>query len=124
MSKFKYKIEYINNNKNADKLFKAFLEHCELNEIKPTKLFTIKEIADALPRGTSGVSNYSTYGFSLMSMMSNQKSRDYFMFLNADMTKIFTEHCKNNHDRDNYLWRKMYLKEQCKINPEYWELLD
>lgn len=121
LSSFKYKIESINNNKNADKLFKAFLEYCELNEIQPRKLFTIEEIANILPRGTAGVSNYSTYGFSLMSMMSNQKNRDYFIFVNSDMTKILTEHCNNNYDRDNYLWRKQYLKEQCKINPVYWE---
>lgn len=124
MKKYIYKTEQINNNKNADKLFKAFLEYCDKSEIDPQKFFTIEQIADILPRGLSGVSNYSTYGFSLMSMLSNQKGRDYFIFNNTNMTKVFTDTCNNNHDRDNYLWRKLYLKEQCRINPEYWSLIN
>lgn len=124
MKKYIYKTEQINNNKNADKLFKAFLEYCDKSEIDPQKIFTIEQIADILPRGMSGVSNYATYGFSLMSMLSNQKGRDYFIFNNTNMTKVFTDTCNNNHDRDNYLWRKLYLKEQCRINPEYWYLIN
>lgn len=122
LNKYIYKIDEINNNKNADKLFKAFLEHCDTGEIDPQRDFTIEQIADILPRGTSGVSNYATYGFSLMSMFSNQKERDYFVFSDANMTKVLTETC-NNYNRDNYLWRKLYLKEKCKINPRYWSLI-
>ena len=123
MKKYIYKTERINNNANADKLFKAFLEYCDNSEINPERLFTIEQIANILPRGISGVSNYATYGFSLMSMMSDQKGRDYFIFINPNMTKIFREICNNNYDRDNYLWRKLYLHEQCKINPEYWSIM-
>ena len=124
MEKYIYKLEQINNDKNADKLFKAFLEHCEENVIDAQRTFTIEQIAEILPRGTSGVLNSSTYGFSLMSMMSNQKDRDYFVFDNSNITKVFTETCNNNHDRDNYLWRKRYLKEICKINSKYWSQED
>lgn len=70
-----------------------------------------------IPRGTAGVANYSTYGFSLMSMFSNQKARDYFIFQNHVMSKIFTEICNNNYNRDNYAWKKLYLNQKCKINP-------
>ena len=123
MKKYIYKTDQINNNKNADKLFKAFLEYCDKSEIDPQRIFTIEQIANILPRGISGVSNYATYGFSLMSMLSNQKGRDYFIFVNSNMTNVFTETC-NNYNRDNYLWRKLYLQEQCKINPEYWSLMN
>lgn len=114
-----YRYELLKDNKNADKLFKAFLDYCEKNIIDPESFFTIEDIANAIPRGTSGVTNYATYGFSLMSMFSNQKSRDYFVFEDPHMTKIFTETCNNNYNRDNYLWRKMYLKVSCHINPMY-----
>ncbi|MDD3662243.1 MAG: hypothetical protein PHT84_00050 [Candidatus Pacebacteria bacterium] len=124
MKKYIYKIEKINNNKNADKLFKSFLEYCDKNEIDPQSIFTIEQMASILPRGTSGVLNYSTYGFSLMSMLSNQKGRDYFIFLNSNMSKIFTDTCNNNFNRDNYIWRKLYLNEKCKINPEYWSFIN
>lgn len=80
MKKYIYKTEQINNNKNADKLFKAFLEYCDKGEIDPQRIFTIEQIANILPRGISGVSNYATYGFSLMSMFSNQKGRLLYFY--------------------------------------------
>lgn len=105
-------------NKNADKLFKAFLEKVENQEMTPTKVFTVKEITEMIPRGSAGVNNHSTYGFSIMSMFGNQKGRDYFIFDDFDTTKLFTDLC-NNSDRDNYAWRKYYMSKTCVINPKY-----
>ena len=54
-----------------------------------------------------------------MSMFSNQKDRDYFIFVNSNLQDEFTSICNNNHDRDNYYWKKYCLNEKVKINPEY-----
>jgi hypothetical protein len=114
-----FRYELLKDNKNADKLFKSFLEYMERESISPLREFTIEEISNAIPRGTAGVTNYSTYGFSIMSMFSNQKSRDYYSFQNVNIPKIFTEICNNNRDRDNYAWKKLYINEKCKINLIY-----
>ncbi len=111
--------ELLKDNKNADKLFGSFLKYIEQESLSPTQEFTIEEISNIIPRGTAEVSNYSTYGFSFMSMLSNQKDRDYFCFQNANLSKIFTEICNNNRNRDNYEWKKLYLNEKCKINSTY-----
>lgn len=119
MGKSMFKYELLKDNKNADKLFRSFLEYLDSKELNPYQEFTIEDISFIIPRGTAGVTNYSTYGFSIMSMLSNQKGRDYFSFQNINMTKIFTEICNNNYNRDNYEWKKRYLLEKCKINLEY-----
>ncbi|MEH6942047.1 hypothetical protein [Bacillus sp. JJ722] len=84
-----------------------------------TKDFTIKEIANIIPKGTAGINNYSTYGFSFMSMLSGQKNRDYFMFENVVLRDEFTLICNNNYDRDNYYWMKHHLNTRLKVNPKY-----
>lgn len=72
-----------------------------------------------IPRGTAGVDNYATYGFSIMSMFSGQKDRDYFIFNNPKVNDDFLTIFNNNFNRDNYIWRKEYSNEKCKINPKY-----
>ncbi|WP_244886814.1 hypothetical protein [Rossellomorea vietnamensis] len=104
---------------NADKLFVSLLKKIEDNRLDINKSFTIKEITELIPRGTADVENYATYGFSLMSMLSNQKKRDYFIFENEGVGDEFTSICNNNHNRDNYYWKKHYLNEVVRINPKY-----
>lgn len=104
---------------NADKLFVSFLVKVEEQGKDITKTFTIQEITNIIPKGTAGINNYSTYGFSIMSMLSGQKSRDYFIFENKELRDEFTSICNNNFDRDNYYWKKHYLNERVRINPKY-----
>lgn len=104
---------------NADKLFVSFLLEVEKREFSPLKEYTISEISELVPIGTAGITNYSTYGFSIMSMLSSQKGRDYFIFNNSGLRDEFTTICNNNHDRDNYYWRRYYANEGLKINPKY-----
>ncbi|MFZ2538488.1 MAG: hypothetical protein WAX04_06260 [Oscillospiraceae bacterium] len=115
-----FSITNIENRVNADKLFVSLLIEIKNKGIEIKKDFIISEIANLIPRGTAGVSNYSTYGFSFMSMLSGQKSRDYFIFQNHDLRSLFTDICNNNHDRDNYYWRKHYSGEKLRINPKYY----
>ena len=75
-----FTVEDIKHNRYADKLFVSLLQEIERKGIDIKKWFTIAEIADLIPRGTSGVNNYATYGYSLMSMFGGQKDRDYFLF--------------------------------------------
>jgi hypothetical protein len=112
-------IKDIEKKANADKLFICFLLEVEKRDINAEKEFTISEISDMIPIGTAGVLNYSTYGFSIMSMLSGQKGRDYFIFENDGLRAEFTTVCNNNHDRDNYYWRKFYGSQKVKINPKY-----
>jgi 5-methylcytosine-specific restriction enzyme A len=109
----------IENHVNADKLFVSFLMEVEEQRKDITKTFTIKEIANIIPRGTAGINNNSTYGFSFMSMLSGQKNRDYFIFYNVVLRDKFTSICNNNYDRDNYYWKKHYLNERVRINTKY-----
>lgn len=104
---------------NADKLFICLLHEIECRGISPCKEFTISEISDLIPKGTANVNNYSTYGFSIMSMLSGQRDRDYFIYRNRDLRKELADVCMNNHDRDNYYWRKECSNEKCTINPQY-----
>lgn len=115
----KFDISKIENKVNADKLFANFLLQVENKHINKYKEFTVGEISDLIPRGTAGVNNYSTYGFSIMSMLSTQKERDYFIFNNTNLSDEFTSTCNNNYNRDNYHWRKNNINDKCKINPKY-----
>lgn len=115
----KFDISKIENKVNADKLFANFLLQVENKHINKYKEFTVGEISDLIPRGTAGVNNYSTYGFSIMSMLSTQKERDYFIFNNINLSDEFTSICNNNYNRDNYHWRKNNINDKCKINPKY-----
>jgi hypothetical protein len=104
---------------NADKLFVSFLIEIEKRGIVGKKFFTLEEISDLIPRGTAGVDNYATYNFSIMSMLSGQGDRDYFIFEKKELRDEFTEVCNNTHNRDNNYWKKNHLYEKVKINPKY-----
>ncbi len=114
-----FSITNIENRVNADKLFVSLLMELERKGINPSKEFTISEVANLIPKGTANVCNHSTYGFSIMSMFSGQKYRDYFIFEDDNLRDEFTKICNNNHDRDNYYWRKYHLNKRVKINPKY-----
>lgn len=115
----KFNLTSIENKVNADKLFASFLIAVEENDIDENKQFSIKEITDLIPKGTAGIDNNATYGFSIMSMFSGQKDRDYFIFNNPKVKEDFSIICNNNFNRDNYIWRKAYINEICMINPKY-----
>ncbi|PLR71045.1 hypothetical protein [Bacillus sp. UMB0728] len=108
----------IENRVNADKLFLRFLIAVEKSRVDLGKVFTIREITTFIPRESSGLKNYATYGFSFMSMLSTQKNRDYFIFENPRVRDEFTSQCQNRL-RDNFYWRKHYLEERVRINPKY-----
>lgn len=105
--------------KNADKLFVSLLQEIERKDIDIKRWINIGEITELIPRGTAGVNNYATYGYSLMSMLGGQNHRDYFLFDTEGLRDEFTAICSNTHDRDNYLWKKLYLNEKVCINPKY-----
>ncbi|MGD7023613.1 hypothetical protein ACQCVK_13515 [Rossellomorea vietnamensis] len=108
----------IENRVNADKLFLRFLIEVEKSKVDPRKAFTIKEIMMFIPRKNSGIKNYTTYGFSFMSMLSTQKNRDYFIFENPGVRDEFTSQCQNRL-RDNFYWKKHSMGQRVRINPKY-----
>ncbi|MCL6585560.1 MAG: hypothetical protein K6T72_03435 [Anoxybacillus sp.] len=56
------------------------------------------------------MNNYAVYGFSILSMLSGQKQRDYFIFDNPNFRNEFTAVANNNRNRDNYYWLKSYAE--------------
>ncbi len=113
-----FTITGVENNKNADKLFVSLLKIIEGNGIDINKRFTVAEIANLIPRGTAGISNVSTYNYSIMSMFSHQNYRDYFIFQNKDLSDELTSICSDV-KRDNHYWEKHYSSESVWINPKY-----
>ena len=114
-----FNIDEIKNRVNADKLFVSLLLEITKRGFDIHKEFSLSEIADLIPIGTAGINKHSTYGFSIMSMLSGQKDRDYFIFRNLSLRDEFTNICNNNFNRDNYLWKKLYIDEKLRINPKY-----
>lgn len=117
-------LDRIPNRVNADKLFAKFLTAIEKQGINYDKIFTVEEVVSFIPKGTANVNNYATYGFSIMSMFSKQKDRDYFIFTNDEVAEDLTSVCNNNYDRDNYYWKKKYADEKVRINPKYVKKVD
>jgi hypothetical protein len=114
-----FNVDHIENRVNADKLFVSLLLEIEKRNININKVFTIAEIVELIPKGTAGINNYATYGFSIMSMFSSQKERDYFIFENSNTKSEITAITNNNTNRDNYYWKKYYMNERFKINQKY-----
>ncbi|MDO4927212.1 MAG: hypothetical protein Q3980_16330 [Turicibacter sp.] len=113
-----FNFDLIKPTSNADKLFIALLEFLQSYQLNPNQSFTIKAIEYFIPKGTMDINTNSVYGFSMMSMFSNQRDRDYFIFENKKLPEKFKEICMS-HNRDNFYWRKQYNNERCQINPKY-----
>lgn len=108
----------VENYVNADKLFVSFLKELENRKTNLGNRFSIKEVSSIIPKGTAGIDNPATYGYSFMSMLSGQKDRDYFIFENKNLKDEFTQNCRNP-NRDNYFWKKHHSDEDLRINPKY-----
>lgn len=105
-------------NANADFLFYSLLENIKSRGIDTNKEFTVEEIAELIPLGTAGVTNPATYGYSMTSMFSMQKGRDYFIFQHPEIQEELT-FLANNPKRNNSYWRTNYSNEKLMINPKY-----
>jgi len=114
-----FEINNIENKFNADILFVSFLMEVEKRNIDCRKQFTIAEVVNLIPKGTAGIKNGATYGFSILSMLSYQKKRKYFIFKNQNLHNMLTEMCSHAYGRDNYYWKTFCLDEIVKINPHY-----
>lgn len=104
-------------NVNADKLFSLLLKKVKEQGDKIDKKYTIMEIASLIPKEKSGIEKYESYNYSMTSMFSEQKGRDYFIFKNPSLKDIFTD-LANNKNRNNRTW-KTYGNEMLRINPIY-----
>jgi 5-methylcytosine-specific restriction protein A len=109
----------IHNRVNADALFVSLVMEMEKRGMDIRGKFRISQIPQIIPRGTAGVTNYAVYGFSVLSMLSGQKQRDYFIFDNSNLKDEFTTMANNNRNRDNYFWLKNYPDEWIQINPKH-----
>jgi HNH endonuclease len=120
-TEFSEVFDYHFGNAKADSLFNSLLKEIKKKAIDINKYFTVSEIAELIPLGTANVTNTATYGYSMTSMLSNQKKRDYFVFFNSNIQDELTA-LANNPKRNNYYWKTHYLNEKLKINPKYIEL--
>ncbi len=113
-----FNFDLIKPTSNADKLFIALLEFLQSYKLDPNQQFTIKAIEYFIPKGTMDINTNSVYGFSMMSMFSNQRNRDYFIFEEEALPEKFKAVCMTQ-NRDNFFWRKYCNDEKCHINPKY-----
>jgi len=103
---------------NADALFVCLLLSLDKDYGKNiSETITIRDISDRIPRGTADVSNYSSYNYAMIALFGGQKGRDYFLFEDPKIRKLFTEQA-NNPLRDNNFWKR-HRNEKVTINPKY-----
>ena len=108
----------IENDANADILFRKFLAKVDRVSETPDKVFRILDIEKLIPYEESGLDSKSIYNYSIMSMLGGQSGRDYFMFLgNSDLRDRFTQEA-NDPSRNNAYW-KNFKDERFKINDKY-----
>ncbi len=113
-----FDLSRIENNANADMLFRKFLTKVDRVSETPDKVFRILDIEKLIPYEESGLDSKSIYNYSIMSMLGGQSGRDYFMFLgNTDLRDIFTQEA-NDPSRNNAYW-KNFKDERFKINDKY-----
>ncbi|MFC4321304.1 HNH endonuclease [Litchfieldia salsa] len=108
----------LKSNVNADKLFKQLLVVVKTNGHQFDREYTIEEIGSLIPKSTSGIEKYESYNYSMTIMFSEQKGRDYFLFMNPDMKTIITD-LANTRNRNNRAWNTIYGHERVRINPKY-----
>ncbi|MHC8520845.1 HNH endonuclease [Rossellomorea sp. H39__3] len=106
------------NRVNGDKLFVLFLRAAEDQQKDVSASYRIGEIAELIPKETSGIIKHATYGYSFMTMISNQNHRDYFLFEDKKIQDELTLLCRAT-NRDNYYWKKHCINERVRVNPKY-----
>jgi 5-methylcytosine-specific restriction endonuclease McrA len=105
-------------NAKADLLFNSLIQNIKSRGIDTNKEFTVEEIGELIPLGTAGVNNPATYRYSMTSMFSKQKGRDYFIFQHPEIQHELTL-LANNPKRNNSYWRTNYSNQKLMINPKY-----
>lgn len=106
-----------NNNWNAysDDLFLWLLEYMLKHKRDIGKKYTVKEITEMLD-SINTIKNPKSYRTARMTMFSNVKGRDYFIFNNKDKQDKLTNIVRK--EELGFNW-KDYLDEKIYINPQY-----
>lgn len=112
----RFKIDQIVGRANCDILFACFLLLLEAQSNSGTE-FTVGEIVGMLPVGTAGICNEASFNYALISLFSQQRQRDFWVFDKPEISHAFTEQA-NQSTRDMKFY-DTHSSEKIVLNPKY-----
>jgi hypothetical protein len=112
----RFRLEQIVGRANCDVLFACLLLSLEA-ESNPVTEFTVGEIVGMLPVGTAGVCNEASFNYALISLFSQQRQRDFWVFDKPEISRAFTEQA-NQSTRDMRFYQ-LHAGEKLQINSKY-----
>lgn len=112
----RFRMEQIVERANCDVLFACFLMTLDSENITSTT-FTIGEVVDHLPLGSAGICNEASFRYALVSLFSQQRQRDYWIFDNPEVSQAFTEQA-NQSTRDMRFYDK-HSGEKVRVSEKY-----
>ena len=112
----RFRIEQIAGRANCDVLFACFLLSLDAQSKSATE-FTVGEIVGMLPVGTAGICNEASFNYALISLFSQQRQRDFWVFDKPEISRAFTEQA-NQSTRDMRFYQ-LHAGEKLQINSKY-----
>jgi AraC-like DNA-binding protein len=112
----RFRMEQIVGRANSDVLFACFLLSLEAQSNSATE-FTVGEVVDMLPVGTAGICNEASFNYALISLFSQQRQRDFWVFDKPEISRAFTEQA-NQSTRDMRFYQ-LHAVEKLQINSQY-----
>jgi hypothetical protein len=112
----RFRMEKIVGRANCDVLFACFLLSLEAKGNSATE-FTVGEVVGMLPMGTAGICNEASFNYALISLFSQQRQRDFWVFDKPEISRAFTEQA-NQSTRDMRFYQ-LHAEEKLQINSKY-----
>ncbi|MFD1775433.1 hypothetical protein [Paenibacillus rhizophilus] len=116
LSSKRFRLDQIVGRANCDMLFTCFLLTLEAQGSTTTE-FTVGEVVDLLPVGTAGICNEASFKYALVSLFSQQRQRDFWVFDKPEISRAFTEQA-NQSTRDMKFYDS-HSKEKVNLNSKY-----
>ncbi|MGE6229869.1 hypothetical protein ACTHPH_06530 [Paenibacillus pasadenensis] len=111
-----FALEQIAGRANADVLFACLLLALD-EQPEHRERLTVGRVAELVPLGSGGICNPGSYHYAMIALFGGQKSRDFFLFENAELQVAFTEQA-NQSSRDMRFYRK-HADAAITISPKY-----
>ncbi|MEK4045684.1 hypothetical protein NSU18_18705 [Paenibacillus sp. FSL H8-0048] len=112
----RFRTEQIIGRANCDVLFACFLLSLEVMSNSATE-FTVGQVVGMLPVGTAGICNEASFNYALISLFSQQRQRDFWVFDKPEISRAFTEQA-NQSTRDMRFYL-LHEGEKLQINQRY-----
>lgn len=116
LSSNRFRLDQIVDRANCDVLFACFLLALEAQGSTATE-FTVGEVVNLLPVGTAGICNEASFKYALVSLFSQQRQRDFWVFDKPEISLAFTEQA-NQSTRDMRFYL-LHAQEKVKVNSKF-----